>query len=189
VTASLAFVAVASLERVVIQPFDEDLHEPIRPARRAGAMGSVLGDLAGVEPGGATHLAESVRRFVLRQYHPTTVLIVSDLLDCIDDLPIALEHLRQAGCDTTVCHLVSAAEASPSRQGAVRLREAETGQLLDVEITAAVLDAYRDQWRAFVDLCRRTCVGHGAIYVGADSDVPLERFVLRTLRQAGVLVG
>ena len=189
VAAALAFVAMTSLERVRIQPFADELREPIGAGRHAGGIALVLTALAGVQPAGATALAESVRRLVLRQAHPTTVLIVSDLSDCVDDLPIALEHLRQAGCDATVCHIVAAAEAAPRRQGPLRLRAAESDQSLDVHITADVLAAYRDQWRAFGDRCRRTCVGRGAIYVAAANDAPLERFVLRALRQAGVLVG
>ena len=189
VTGALAFVAMSSLERVVVQPFADGLGQPIVAGRHPAAILPVLTALARLQPGGATRLAESVRRFVLRQSQPTTVLIVSDLLDCIDDLPAALEHLRQAGCDTTVCHIVASCEARPARQGAVRLRAAETGQSLDVEITSEVLAAYRDQWDAFIDACRRVCLARGAIYVAATSDVPLERFVLRSLRQAGVLVG
>ena len=151
VAAALAFVAMRSQERVRIQPFADDLREPIGGGRNAAGIVSVLTALAEAQPAGATALAESVRRFVVRQGRPTTVLLVSDLLDCVDDLPMALEHLRQAGCDTTVCHLVAAAEADPDRQGALRLRAAESDQSLDVHVTADVLAAYRQHPVSFAD--------------------------------------
>ena len=186
--AALAFVAMASLEQVIVQPFAEALAPPLRTGRHTGRIFEALDFLTALTASGPTRLLDAARRFAARLDQPTTVLVISDLADCADELSGALAHLQQAGCDTTVLHLYAPAEADPKLTGAARLTATEAGDQLDVELTPALLAAYRDRWRQWADDCRRACVARGAIYVAAATDVPLEALVLGSLRRAGVLV-
>ena len=187
--AALAYVAMGSLQRVTIQPFADELAEPMRAGRSRVQVLDVLDYLAGLSAGGPTALGRCVDRFARRAEPSETVLLVSDLLGCGDDLSDALARLRLRSCDAVVVHLYSPAEADPDLAGPVLLAEAESDRRLSLNVTPELLDSYRRRWREFQSACERTAVGRGAVYVAASTGVPFERLVLQTLRQAGVLAG
>jgi uncharacterized protein (DUF58 family) len=189
VAAALAFVAMGGLERVILQPFAEDLAKPLRTGRNRGQILEVLDFLADLAPGGRTELGRCADLLARRLDAPASVLIVSDLLDCGDDLSDAVVRLKSRSCDVTVLHVYSSLDADPALAGPVRLQQAETGQNMPVDVTDDVRASYRLRWREMCDALSRAAGRRGAAYVAAPSDVPFEQLVLRTLRQAGVLAG
>ena len=189
VAAALAFVAMGGLERVIVQPFAEDLANPLRTGRNRGQILEVLDFLAGLAPAGRTELGRCADLLARRLDAPASVLIVSDLLDCGDDLSDAVVRLKTRTCDVTVLHVYSSLDADPALAGPVILQQAETGRNMTVDVTDDVRASYRLRWAEMCDALSRTAGGRGAAYVAAPSDVPFEQLVLRTLRQAGVLAG
>jgi uncharacterized protein (DUF58 family) len=189
IAAALAFVAMGGLERVIVQPFSDELHTPFRTGRNRGQILEVLDFLVALEPAGRTDLRRCVGRLVGQGDRASTVLLLSDLLDCGEDLSDSLVRLRGRGHDTTVLHVCSPLDASPPLGGAMLLRQAETGQTMALNVTDAVRESCRQRWRRFRVGLERTTLARGATYVAAETDVSVERFVLRILRQAGVLAG
>ena len=187
--AALAFVAMGSLERVAIVPFAEVAGEPLRTGRGRGRIFGVLDFLAGLRPAGRTDLPAVAEQLARRYTQGGTLLVLSDLLDCADGLSDALAQLRVTGWEVTVVHVVSPADASPELDGPLLLQHAETGGRMSLAVSADVLASYRKQWRRFCDGCERTCLSRGAVYVAAETSVPFETLVLRTLRRTGVLSG
>jgi len=193
--AALAYVAMGSLERVIIQPFGESLGEQTRSPRSRQHVLEVLDFLAGLAPAGRTHLGQCAELLAARQDaagpagSAGTVVIISDLMDCRDELGAALGRLIRPGRDLTVLHTYSAGEESPALGGPVLLRQAETLERMVVDVTDDVLASYRRQFAEFRAACERACVSHGAIYAAAPTDVPFEQLVLNTLKRAGVLAG
>ena len=119
----------------------------------------------------------------------STALLISDLLDCRDELGDALARLKLAGSGVCVLHVYSPGDAAPSLAGPLLLEQAETRRRLGLNVSDDVLERYRSRWRRFAEACRRTCLSRGALYVPAATDVPMDRGVLAALRQAGVLQG
>lgn len=189
VAAALAFVAMGGLERVIVQPFGEDLAPDLRTGRNRGQIIEVLDFLAELGPGGLTKLDRCADRLARALDAPASVLVISDLLDSGDDLSDAIVRLKARGCDVTVLHVYSPLDADPALAGPVILQQAETGQNMPVDVTDDVRESYRLRWREMCDALARTAGGRGATYVAAPSDVPFEQLVMRTLRQAGVLAG
>ena len=187
--AALSYIAMAGGERVRLAPFAEELGEPLRTARDRGRFFRVLDWLAGLQPGGRTRLKHCLERFVRGGGSVSTVLLVSDLLDCREELSDALAWLRAAGAGACVVHLVSPADADPPLAGPLLLQQAETGRRLSLEVTPPVRDSYRARWGEFAGFCRRTCLARGALYVPARTDLPMDRGLLSALRQAGALQG
>ena len=186
--AAIAYVALASLERLTLLPLAENLGDGLTLAGGRGGIFGVLDFLSALTPSGRTDLVTSARQFAARIDRPTTVLLITDLHDCGGALTDALAHLQQGRCDVTVVHVFSPGDAEATLAGAVTLVAAEGAERLDVTNTAELLEAYAHRWRAFVAAARQGCLSRGAIYVPARSDVQLERVVLRSLRRAGVLV-
>lgn len=187
--AALAFVAMGGLERVIVQPFAEELAEALRAGRNRGQILEVLDFLAALEPGGKTGLRRSLGRLARRLDAPATVLLVSDLLDCGEELSDALAELRTRRCDVTVLHVCSPLDAAPDLSGPIRLQQAETGETMLLHVTERVRDSYRRRWEEFCAGLARTAASRGAAYVAAACDVPFEQLVLHTLRQARILAG
>lgn len=187
--AALAFVAMGGLERVIVQPFAAEPGEPLHTGRNRGQILEVLDYLARLEPGGRTDLARSIDRFARRLDAPATVLLISDLLDCRDDLSGALARLRGGRCEVTILHVYSPMDAAGELNGPVRLEHAETNEAMVLHVTEDVRASYRRRWEAFCAGLARTAASRAATYVAAPTDVPFEHLVLHTLRQAGVLAG
>jgi len=189
VAAALAFVAMGGLERVIVQPYAEDLASPLHTGRNRGQILEVLGFLAELAPAGRTELGRCADILARRLDAPASVLLISDLLDCGDELSDAAIRLKSRSCDVTVLHVYSPLDANPDLAGPMVLQQAETGRTMTVDVTDDVRDSYRLRWAELCEALSRAAASQGAVYVAAPSDVPFEQLVLRTLRQAGVLAG
>jgi len=187
--AALAYVAMGSLDRVIVQPFARELGQPLHTGRNRARILTVLDFLADLSPGETTRLGRCVERFVRSRDKGATVLLLGDLLDCEDDLSGSLAQLRQSGCDVLVLQVYGPADARPALGGSLLLREAETQKQMTLHVTEDLLESYRRSWDAFRAGCERTCLSRGATYVAAATDVPFEQLVLGALRRAGVLAG
>lgn len=187
--AALAYVAMGGLERVTVLPFAAELQPGLRTGRNRRQVFELLDFLAGLVPGGPTRLGHCVEQFVRAAEGPAVVLIVSDLLDCEEDLSDALANLRLRRCDVTVVHVRVPAETELPAAGAVLLAEAESDSEMPLTITEEVMESYRRCREEFHRGCERTCLSRGAVCVPAPTDAPFERLVLQTLRRAGVVSG
>jgi uncharacterized protein (DUF58 family) len=187
--AALAYVAMGSLERVILQPFADDLAEPMRSGRSRQHFLAVLDFLAALAPAGTTDLHACSERFAGSREAPATVVLISDLLDCAAVLGDSLRRLVGRGHDVTVLHVYGPRESSPLLGGALVLHDAETGGRLNVTVTEDVLASYRERFEAFASACGRACARQGCTYAAAPTDVPFDQLVLNTLRRAGVLAG
>jgi uncharacterized protein (DUF58 family) len=188
VAAALAFVAMGSLDRVAVVPFGPRLGEPVRAGRNRARIVAVIDFLRGLRAGGRTNLAECIERFAAGA-PGGTVMVVSDLLDCGKQLSDALGRLQVRQCEVTVLHVFSPDDASPDLAGPMLLEQAEGEGRVSLDVTADLRESYRRRWEEFRHGCQRTCLGRGAVYVAAPTDVPFEQLVLGTLRRVGVVAG
>jgi len=184
--AAMAYVAMGSLERVVIQPFAEELLPPLRTGRGREQILAVLEFLARLTPQGRTQLERCSRQ--LAQHHRLrgSVLLISDLLDCLDDLPRACLTLREHN-DLAVLHLLNPDDARPAATGPVLLQQAENDDELPLDITPELLHSYARQWQEFLRHCESTVTTRGGTYLATETTTPFEDVILHTLRRARVL--
>lgn len=183
--AALAYVAMGSMERVTLQPYAQECARPLTTSRDRSRIIGVLDYLAAIEPSGKTDLAHCTRH-VAAAPGQTTVMLISDLLDSQQDLSDAMSRLRQKS-QPTVVHLVSPHDAEPALAGPLTLRQVETGQEMNLDVTADLLADYRQAFAGFRDGCRKSTLARGANYIEAPIDLPFEKLVLGALRQAGVV--
>ena len=207
--AALTYVAMGALDRVSLAAFggDMDAGAAFHAGRNRGQILGVLDYLLGLSAGGATNLVGNIKRLsqFVRGRHNSgsvapgggdsagTILLISDLLDCRDDLDGALKQLQISDLsgrrDVTVIHLFSPSDACGEAlvKGAMMFQHAETDRRIPLWLTDEVIDAYRGKWREFQDYCRKVCLSRGAVYVSAPTDIPFEQLILTTLKRAGVL--
>ena len=186
-SAAMAYVASISLDRVTILPFAEQLTREITIGRNTARFTGALEQLAELEPAGKTNLAECAEEFSTRYRQPSTVLVVSDLMDCDEQMPKALKFLSRTRGEIVFLHVFEPLETNPIFTGCAELIHAETREIMTLEITSQILERYRQGWEEFRTNCERTCLSAKAAYIGASTDKPLEELILIAMRRAAVV--
>ncbi len=189
---ALAFVSMGSARRVSIQPFADKLVTPaIRPGRRREMILDVLNSLLKIEPAGLTNLMGCVEDFLSQEKtlpRVGTILLISDLLDCSDDLTRAFTLLAGPRCQRQLIVLHTVEKPSADFDGEfLLLRDAETGKNLQLRLTPNVREAYCHQLLEFQQQVAKSCIASGGQYIPIQAGQPIEEFVLHTLHQAGVV--
>jgi uncharacterized protein (DUF58 family) len=185
--ASLAYVGLASLDRVDLLWFGPDLAGSMGVARGKAQFHQVLEFLRHPPaPAGPTRLTASVRSFAQRTHRRGLVFLLSDLFDP-EGFEEALNLLRYEQFETHVIQLLDPAELAPEATGDLRLVDPETGASLDLTADETLVAGYRREMDAFLDRAADYCARRGHGYARAFTDQPFEDVVLRTLREGFIL--
>jgi uncharacterized protein (DUF58 family) len=183
---ALAYVALLNHDRVNLNAFADGLRGML-PTRRgrnqAGQVFRFLGELRG---DGRTSLNAALRRYFAVPRTRGLVVLISDFLD-----PAGFEEafavLRRFRHDVVVLQVISPEEREPQLPEEVVLVDAEEGTATEVEITPALLAAYRETFEEHARALEAYCRKYGWGYARALTDVPFEDLVLRVLREEGLL--
>ncbi len=187
ITASLAYIALANLDRVNVHYFASRLEEDMGLSRGKSQFHKVLDflrDAPALE--GETRLLPTVRAFAQRMKRRGLVFILSDLFD-----PAGVEEafalLRYQRFEVHVIHLLDPAELRPTATGDLRLVESETGDAYEVTANESLLRRYHDEIDAFLTTTAAHCAERGIAYAQATTAVPFEDLVLRVLRDGRMI--
>ncbi len=142
--------------------------------------------LADLPAGGLTDLNASLRAYALHGGRAGLLVLLSDLFSP-GGYADSLTALAARGHEVVVVHLLSPDEVEPPLAGDLRLLDVETGDPQEVSIDGSMRDLYRRRLEAWQDEIRAACRARNARYVPLVTDAPLERVVLRDLRQHGVV--
>ena len=198
VAASLAYIALANLDRVNVFYFSATLgsdagmsrgksqfHKLLEFLRRA-PFSEKNDDKSDSADAQQTQLLPSLRAFAQRAKRRGLVFILSDFFDPAG-YDEALRLLRFHQFETHVIQVLDPAEREPLLRGDLRLLDAETNAPLEVTADDSLLRRYRDEIAAFLNGLENFCVRHQIGYVQAASDVAFEDLVLRVLRGGAIL--
>ena len=127
-------------------------------------------------PTSETGLAAALHDVAERTPRRSLVSVISDLFgsgDTVEDLALALRHLRHRGHEVIVFHVLDA--QTERRLGfddaPVRLRDLETGEEVVVRPGMA-RSAYRSALDAYVDALRQQCLASQIDFVSLDTERP-----------------
>ena len=182
ITASLAYIALANLDRVNIHWFASQLGDDMGLSRGKSQFHKVL-DFLRDAPAltGDTRLLPTVRAFTQRMKRRGLVFLLSDLFDPAGT-DEALALLRFQRFEIHVIHILDPAELRPTATGDLRLIESETGTACEVTANEALLRRYHAEIDAFLAATAAHCAERGIAYAQATTAVPFEDLVLRVLR-------
>ena len=186
VAAALAYIALVNLDRVVIQPFADDLRPPMRPTRGRGQMWRVVEYLHALEPEGTSALARSMRNFVIRHPGKGVAIVISDMMDKAG-YEEGLRYLVAGRMDLFVIQVLSKEEVDPELAGDLKLTDCEDGTETDVTISAPLLKRYQQNLNAFRAALHQYLNRRGASYIFTTTAHPFEQLVLSYLRQRGLV--
>jgi uncharacterized protein (DUF58 family) len=185
-TAALAYVGLANLDRVAIIGVSDEVVAQVPSARGKGRIFKLLQFLENLETGGTTSLADAAAKVVAQHKRRGLAVLVSDLYD-----PAGFERginvLRYAKFEPYVLHVVDRADARPSLRGDVHLYDCETGDEREVTVTDALLTKMEGAYRDHLTDIERFCAKSQVPYFAADVDTPFDELVLRVFRRGGFL--
>ena len=184
--AALAYVALASYDRVSIAVLQGRVARRLPPVRGTARISRVLSDLSAVRPApGATDLAAACRHYAAQITQRGPLVLISDLLDPAAEN--ALRELAATRCELIVLHTLSPEELDPPLEGDLRLVDRESGDPVDITADLATLDAYRSRLHEWQGSLEALCARRRATYVPISTTLPLAELVFAELRRRRVL--
>lgn len=140
--------------------------------------------------------ALALRRVALARSGKGVLVLLSDFL-VRDGLEQGLTDLglaaRKGALDAYALQTMSPGELDPARErerglvGDLRLTDVESGNPAEITISAELLKTYRTRLDAHLDRVRTLCAARSIEHLLVPTDTPVDRLVLQTLRQRGVV--
>ncbi len=183
---ALAYVALMNHDRVNLNAFADGLRGMLPTRRGKNQAGQVFRFLDGLEGSGRTSINAALRRYFSVPRTRGLVVLISDFLDP-GGFEEAFAVLRRFRHDVVVLQVISPDERDPQLPEEVVLVDSEEGTATEVEITPALLAAYRETFEKHAQEIESYCRKYGWGYARALTDVPFETLVLRVLREEGLL--
>lgn len=187
VATALAYVALAHLDRVHVQPFSHALLRPFSPTRHKAQAVQVFRwlEAAAAEDDGPTDFEAACKGFVGVTRSKGIVLVLSDFLD--PGWKRGLDLLRHARFEVGLLQVSDPDEGEAPVRGEVLLRDRETGGVRRVRITEGIAKRYREAFLAHAQSLQDYARAHNLFHAHGRSDQPFEEMVLSTMRAERLL--
>jgi len=173
--AALSYISLSDFDRVSVACFDEQVRESCRNVRGKFAFHRITGLLENVQYTGNSNIQKAVESYQIQWDRGITV-IISDFFSQ-GSFSQVLKYLRYNKQIIYICHILSPQEIQPDISEAVRLVDSETGEILDITVTPALLNSYGKALKEFEDSIKKDCLKWGAYYFSFSSDITLEEMV------------
>ena len=183
--AAIGYLGLASLDRVHIVPFSNELARSATDMLRIRSKGKVfrmLEFLEGRKADGPTDLQTSLKSFAASKRKRGLAVIISDLYDH-QGVMGAINILRIQKFDPYIVHIVSPQEGDPQLLGDLRMLDCESERFRDVTITEKMMRKYRQTFTEYCDSVATFCRSKEIGYVRCRTDVPFEDMVVHMLRR------
>ena len=183
--AALAYLSLVRYDRVSVTALGEAPRQ-LATVHGRGRYGGVVAFLDEVRPAGRMGLDDALAAYRVTRRLGGQAVLISDMLSP-DGWQTGLESLQRAGLDVVLLHLLSPGELEPEVGGELELVDAETGEIVEVSLTAKTVAEYRarlDEWCAGIE---QFCAERAISYVRVRTDTPLDDLLLTTLRRVLIL--
>jgi len=187
-TATLAYMAIAHLDRVGLLAFaDRSLAElqPARGRRHLPRLLTFLGQLGTEIPleHATTDLRKVVEKFVRQpQRRRGLVVIVSDMFD-LDGITPALDMLRRYHYEPSLLQMVDQLDVDPATllQGGVQVQDIESGSFVRERLDTNDLENYRQVFCEFQDSLKNYCHHHHLSFTQITAEASKEQAIQKML--------
>jgi len=184
--AALAYITLASTDRVSVLPFSAALGQRLLPARGKAQIFRVLDFLRRIEPGGPTQMADSFKAFVHQTRRRGLAVVISDFY-AQDGYEAGLDYLRYHRFEPFVIQLTDDRELSPDLRGDILLVDCETGLHREMTLTPRLLARYRATHAAWCAELEAFCRKRHISSFRASVQTPFDDLMLRIFRAGGFL--
>jgi uncharacterized protein (DUF58 family) len=187
VTAALAYIALADLDRIAVVAFASDIVADFPLTRGKSQILSLLRFLDDLPAQGTqTDLARVVTGFVHRNQRYGLAIVVSDLFDPAG-FERGLDMLRHRRYEPHVVQLHDKSESSPRVLGDIELFDVETAAARKITVTERNLRRYKKIFDGYQNDVRRYCRKYGAGCTQTSTEVAFNDLILKMMRAAGAV--
>ena len=183
--AALAYLGLASMDRVSVAFLGDGTASPMRPLRGKRRATELFAFLSEPRHERLTGLASAARAYASRMRGSGPLILISDLMD-----PGYLDALRDlAGMRSqlSVLHLLAPDELEPDVPADARLVDRETGQSIEVSGDDDLVDRYRARLADWAAEIASFVARRGGAYVQVPSDLDLADLLFDVLRRRRVV--
>lgn len=181
--ASLTYVGLVRLETILLQPFAQNLLDPITAGGGRHRFRPVVEFIEKLEPSGQSDFGASLRKFIAEYPQRGLVIVISDFLD-EHDCEKPIQYLADFGHELFLIHLWGEDDRRPPYNGELELEDAETGASVkinfDEEARAAYVEAFDNYARSIRELAMRK----GGRYIGLSTNTPIEQAIFGSFVEA-----
>ncbi len=184
--AALAYVGLASYDRVSLAVLQGRVARRFPAVRGTGRVFQVLADLSGVSAStGATDLAAAARHYAAQLKQRGPLILISDLFD--PNAERVVSELAGSRCEVALLHTLSPDELDPPLEGDLRVVDSETGDGVDITADLYTLDAYRQRLAEWQARLEQVSTKRRVSYVPTPTTLPLAELVFAELRRRRVV--
>src|SRR5262245_1091222 len=188
VTAALAYIALADLDRISVTAFADDIIADFPLTRGKGRILALLKFLEGLEPQGTdTNLERVATGFIHRDQRRGLTVVVSDLYDP-NGFDRGVDLLRHRRYEPRVVQMYDRYEKEPPDMlGDVEMWDVESGLSRKVTVTEKNLRQYRQLFDEFQGKVQGYCNRHSVSCTQTSTEITFDELILRMMRQAGAV--
>lgn len=186
VGAALTYVGLANLDRVAVIPFADKLLDRLPPARGKNRIHRVFEFLRECDVGGQTQLADCMKQFVTQNKRRGLVVLISDFYDP-KGFEAGINTLRYNKFEPFVLQVYDLREAAPNFHGDLALVDCETGDVREVTVSRALLEAYRQEHEKYCGELETFCTKRAMPFFRTHTTIPFDELVLKIFRSGGFL--
>lgn len=185
VAAAIGYIAMCRFHRVGAGLIADGKVLWMRLVRGKQSLIPLLTFLGSPPEAKKTALLQAARQVVSGWKHRGAVYLLTDLMD--EQWNEALRTLLAPRHELTLIHTLSPQELDPDLMGDLLLVDSETGEMREVSLSSTALNLYRRALQQMRENASALCGHFGGNYLLADTSQSLEGFILREMRQRGVL--
>lgn len=185
VAAAIGHIALCRFHRVGVGLIADGKVLWMRPMRGKQSLFPLLTFLGSPPEAKETALHQAARQVVNGWKHHGAVYLLTDLMD--EQWNEALRTLLVPRHELTLIHTLSPQELHPDLMGDLLLVDSETGETREVSLSPTALNRYQLALQQMRQNASTLCGHFGGNYLLADTSQSLEGFILREMRQKGVL--
>ena len=186
VAAALTYVGLANLDRVAIIPFSDRLLGRLPPTRGKNRIFRVFEFLRDCDIGGQTLLAECMKQFVTQNKRRGLAVVISDFYDPVG-FEAGLNTLRYNNFEPFGLQVYDPREAAPNLHGDLALVDCETGDVREVTVSRAILEAYKVEHEKYCKELEDYCTKRAMPFFRTHTGIAFDELVLKIFRSGGFL--
>jgi uncharacterized protein (DUF58 family) len=180
----LSFLALNNLDRVCINSLNKDSFKQSTAVTGRSMFDRCISFLEGINFAGETDINASIKKKDIRSRG--MAVIISDFFSP-GGIEEAIKYLLYKKQDVFLIQVLSPEELNPELEGQVRLLDSETGKVMDVAVTPALLKQYHSKLNEFNGSIKEFCSRMGATYIQVSSADPIEKIVFEQFTNSGVI--
>jgi uncharacterized protein (DUF58 family) len=185
VAASLGYISLINFDMLSVYAFSNDITQKLPSIHGKGQVFKLLDFVDKLEVYGHTDMERSFKKYAMNVSQPGITIVVSDFLNP-KGYETSLKYLRYHRFETYIIHILSEAEINPDINGELSLEDSETGVVKEITVTDRVMEGYQEKLKSFCEGLQNFCLSFGMIYSRVNTGTPIEEFVLKSLRRAGI---